>query len=133
MPAISRRGLLVKSSAIAGGATLARFGAPAIASATAQVNFQLGWVANVENMGEFVAAEKGYYAAAGLDLTLTPGGPAVSAEPLVVSGKALVGLSQPDIVARANANGANLKVIAATFQKNPGAIMSLASKPIKTP
>jgi ABC-type nitrate/sulfonate/bicarbonate transport system substrate-binding protein len=62
-----------------------------------------------------------------------PGGPGVSVEPLVVSGKALVGLSQPDNVARARAQGGMLKVVAATFQRNPAAVMSLASKPIHTP
>jgi ABC-type nitrate/sulfonate/bicarbonate transport system substrate-binding protein len=93
----------------------------------------MGWIANVENSGEFVAAERGYYTAEGLDVTLTPGGPSVSVEPLVVSGNALIGLSQPDNVARARQNGAKLKVIAATFQKNPAAVMSLASSPIRTP
>jgi ABC-type nitrate/sulfonate/bicarbonate transport system substrate-binding protein len=133
MAAVSRRDLLVRGSAVAGGLALARFARPGLSLAADAVNFQLGWIANVENMGEFVAAEKGYYTAEGLDVTLTPGGPAVSVEPLIVAGKALVGLSQPDIVARANANGANIRVIAATFQKNPSAVMSLASKPIKTP
>ena len=135
MPTISRRDFLVRSSVAAGGVALARFARPGLSLAADAVSatIQLGWIANVENMGEFVAAEKGYYTAAGLDVTLTPGGPAVSVEPLVVAGKALVGLSQPDIVARANENGANIKIVAATFQKNPLAVMSLASKPSKTP
>ena len=89
----------------------------------------MGWIANVENAGEFVAAEKGYYADEGVDLELVPGGPGVSVEPLVVSGKALVGLSQPDNVARARQQGAALKVVATTFQRNPAAIMSLETQP----
>lgn len=135
MVALTRRDFVLRGSALAGGLTLA--GATGwrrlLAQEAVKATMQLGWIANVENMGEFVAAEKGYYAAEGLDLDIEPGGPAVAVEPLVVSGKALVGLSQPDNVARARANGGNLKVIAATFQKNPSAVMSLASNPIATP
>jgi ABC-type nitrate/sulfonate/bicarbonate transport system substrate-binding protein len=84
-------------------------------------------------MGEFVAAERGYYLAEGVDLDLLPGGPAVSVEPQVVSGKAIVGLTQADNVSRARLNGATLKVVATTFQRNPAAVMSLATNPIRTP
>ena len=134
MKAISRRVLLTRTAAGVGGLMLAHAALPSLAAAqSTTATLQMGWIANVENMGEFVAAERGYYTAEGVDLTLTPGGPAVSVEPLVVAGNALVGLSQPDIVARARQNGANLKVIAATFQRNPAAVMSLASNPIRTP
>jgi ABC-type nitrate/sulfonate/bicarbonate transport system substrate-binding protein len=112
-----------------GGLALSR---AAMAQGTAAA-LQMGWIANVENAGEFVAAEKGYYAAEGVDLELLPGGPGVSVEPLVVAGNALVGLSQPDNVARAREQGGLLKVVAATFQRNPAAVMSLASNPIPTP
>lgn len=114
-------------------AALALPGLGGVAAAATKVNFQLGWIANVENMGEFMADDKGDYTAEGLDITLTPGGPAVSVEPLVVSGKALVGLSGADVVARARLQGAKLKIVGATFQRNPSAVMSLASKPIRTP
>jgi ABC-type nitrate/sulfonate/bicarbonate transport system substrate-binding protein len=95
--------------------------------------FQLGWIANVENMGEFVAMSKGYYDAEGLKLNLLPGGPGVSVEPLVASGKALVGLSSADYTARARLSGAKLKIVGSTLQKNPSAVMSLAKNPIHSP
>jgi ABC-type nitrate/sulfonate/bicarbonate transport system substrate-binding protein len=94
------------------------------------LNVQLGWIANVENAGEFVAAAKGYYAEEGLDPTLTPGGPGAILEPTVVSGAALVGLSNADTIARANAEGAGLKIVGVTLQNNPSAVMSLASNPV---
>jgi ABC-type nitrate/sulfonate/bicarbonate transport system substrate-binding protein len=128
---ISRRNVVALGVGSLGSLLATRL-APAAAQNTA-ASFQMGWIANVENAGEFVAAEKGYYAAEGVDLELVPGGPGVSVEPLVVSGKALAGLSQPDNVARARQQGATLKVIAATFQRNPAAVMSLASKPVPTP
>jgi ABC-type nitrate/sulfonate/bicarbonate transport system substrate-binding protein len=93
----------------------------------------MGWIANVENAGEFVAAERGYYTEEGVELELVPGGPGISVEPILVAGTALVGLSQPDIVARARAQGAKLKIVATTFQRNPAAVMSLAENPIATP
>ena len=94
------------------------------------LNVQLGWIANVENAGEFVTAEKGYYAEEGLDPTLTPGGPGAILEPTVVSGAALIGLSNADTIARANAEGAKLKIVGVTLQNNPSAVMSLASNPV---
>jgi ABC-type nitrate/sulfonate/bicarbonate transport system substrate-binding protein len=135
MTAISRRRFMVGAGGGLAVLSLARLNAPSLAFAqdATKATLQMGWIANVENAGEFMAAENGYYAAEGLDMTLEPGGPAVSVEPLVVAGKALVGLSQPDIVARARQNGAKLKVVAATFQRNPAAVMSLASAPINTP
>jgi ABC-type nitrate/sulfonate/bicarbonate transport system substrate-binding protein len=106
--------------------------APAAGAKTA-ATFQLGWIANVENMGEFVADHKRYYDAEGLAVKLVPGGPGIAVEPLLVSGKALMALSAPDIVSQARAQGAKLKIIAATFQTNPSAMMSLAKSPLATP
>jgi ABC-type nitrate/sulfonate/bicarbonate transport system substrate-binding protein len=133
MAAISRRVFVAGSTAFAGGLALGRFGAASAAIQGTKATLQMGWIANVENAGEFVAAEKGYYTDAGVDLELVPGGPGISVEPLVVAGTALVGLSQPDNVARAREQGAKLKVVATTFQRNPAAVMSLASNPIPTP
>lgn len=97
------------------------------------LNVQLGWIANVENAGEFVADEKGYYEDEELSVMLTPGGPGAILEPTVASGAALVGLSSADTIAQANAEGAGLKIVGVTLQKNPSAVMSLASNPIRTP
>ena len=108
------------------------FAAAARLGAT-KATFQLGWIANVENMGEFIGDERGYYTGEGLDLKIVPGGPGVSVEPLVVSGKALVGLSSADYTARARLQGAKLKIVGTTLQKNPSAVMSLAKNPIHTP
>jgi ABC-type nitrate/sulfonate/bicarbonate transport system substrate-binding protein len=94
---------------------------------------QLSWIKNVEFAGSYIADNKGYYKAQGLDVSLIAGGPSVSAEPLIVAGKSLVGMSSPDAVSTAINQGAPLVIIAAGYQRNPFAVMSLASKPIKTP
>ena len=97
------------------------------------VTYQLGWLPNVENGGEFYAAARGFFAKEGIAITLLPGGPTTTVEPEIVSGKCLVGLSETDTTARANLQGAKIKTIAATLQETPLAVASLASKPILTP
>jgi ABC-type nitrate/sulfonate/bicarbonate transport system substrate-binding protein len=98
------------------------------------LNYQLSWVKNVEFAGAYIADTKGYYAAAGFtSVNLMAGGPNVSQDAVVASGKALVGISSPDITAAAILKGAPLVIIGAQYQKNPFAIMSLASNPINAP
>lgn len=99
----------------------------------ATLNVQLGWIANVENAGPFVAADKGYYDDENLEVTLTPGGPGAILEPTVVSGTALIGLSSADTIASANAEGADLVIVGTTLQHNPSAVMSLADSPVSSP
>ena len=50
----------------------------------------------------------------------------------VATGKALFGVSSPDITGAAIVKGAPLKIIGAQYQKNPFAIMSMAKTPITT-
>jgi NitT/TauT family transport system substrate-binding protein len=47
------------------------------APAAAAVRLQLQWVPQAQFAGYFAAAEQGYYEAAGLDVTIVPGGPDV--------------------------------------------------------
>jgi ABC-type nitrate/sulfonate/bicarbonate transport system substrate-binding protein len=98
------------------------------------LNYQLSWVKNVEFAGAYIADTKGYYTAAGFgSVNLMAGGPNVSQDAVVASGKALIGISSPDITAAAMLKGADLVVIGAQYQKNPFCIMSLASSPINSP
>lgn len=98
------------------------------------LNYQLSWVKNVEFAGAYIADTKGYYKAAGFSsVNLMAGGPNVSQDAVVASGKALLGISSPDITAAAQLKGADLIIIGAQYQKNPFCIMSLASSPITSP
>lgn len=103
------------------------------APALAQVSLQLVYLENVQFAGSFFAEVKGYYRAAGLDVTLLPGGPNLAPEPIVVAGKALVGITHTAEAIQAIGNGADLKVIGAGFQKSPTCIASRASAPIHNP
>jgi ABC-type nitrate/sulfonate/bicarbonate transport system substrate-binding protein len=96
-------------------------------------SLQLDWIEDIEFAGSYIAKTNGYYTATGLDVSLLAGGPSTSVEPIVVSGKALVGISGPDITSQAIDNGAKLTIIGAQMQKAPQAIMSLAKSPIENP
>ncbi len=89
---------------------------------------QLSWVKDVEFAGEYMADSKGYYKDAGFSSVNLVAGPGAT-ESLVASGKSLVGISDPISAAPAIINeGAPLKIIATTYQKNPFTILSLADK-----
>ncbi|SDT69145.1 ABC transporter substrate-binding protein [Actinoplanes derwentensis] len=99
-----------------------------------ELNYQLSWIKNVEFAGAYIADTKGYYTAAGFSaVNLMSGGPNVSQDAVVASGKALVGISSPDITAAAILKGADLVIIGAQYQKNPFAIVSLKDTPLNTP
>jgi ABC-type nitrate/sulfonate/bicarbonate transport system substrate-binding protein len=98
-----------------------------------KIAYQLGWIKNFQFDGDYIADNKGYYKAAGIEVDLVAGGPNVSVDPVIVSGKALVGNSSPDFTASAVAQGASLKIIGAQYQKSPFAMISRAEKPINTP
>lgn len=96
--------------------------------------FQLSWIKNVEFAGEYIADTNGYYKAEGFSkVTLLSGGPTVAQDTVVEGGKALVCISAPDITSALINQGADLVTIGAQYQKNPFAVMSLASSPINTP
>jgi ABC-type nitrate/sulfonate/bicarbonate transport system substrate-binding protein len=98
------------------------------------LNYQLSWIKNVEFAGAYIADTNGYYKAAGFStVNLMAGGPNVSQDSVVAAGKALVGISSPDITSAAILKGAPLVVLGAQYQKNPFCIMSLASNPINSP
>ncbi|MDF2991133.1 MAG: transporter substrate-binding protein [Microbacterium sp.] len=99
------------------------------------INVQLSWLKNTEFSGEYLALDEGYYADNGFsDVTLTAGGSgATSAVAAVSTGQAFVGISGPLQVAPAILQGAQVKIIATGYQKNPFNIISLSEDPIENP
>jgi ABC-type nitrate/sulfonate/bicarbonate transport system substrate-binding protein len=107
---------------------------PSGATNLGALEYQLSWIKNVEFAGQYIADTNGYYTSAGFSsVNLMAGGPNVSQDSVVAAGRALVGISSPDITGAAIMQGAPLVIIGAQYQKNPFAIMSLASSPINTP
>jgi ABC-type nitrate/sulfonate/bicarbonate transport system substrate-binding protein len=98
-----------------------------------KMTFQLSWLPTTEFAGNWIAINKGYYSAEGIDLSWLPGGPNASPETIVASGKATVGMLNADAVAKARNEGAPIKIIGALCQKSPFCILSKASTPISSP
>lgn len=94
---------------------------------------QLVWLKNVQFGGSWIAQKQGLYDRFGVKPSLLAGGPNTVVEPIVVSGKALVGVSNPDSVASAVAKGADLEIVAATYLRSPFMVMSLLDSPIASP
>ena len=99
-----------------------------------EATIQLSWIKNIEFAGEYLADAKGHYTDAGFSKVTLKTGPVDSADALVASGAVQFGLSSPDATGRyISDQGAPLKVIASTYQKNPFCILSLKEgKPIAT-
>ncbi|WP_422072428.1 ABC transporter substrate-binding protein [Tranquillimonas rosea] len=132
LPAHLNRRFFLQTSA-AGFATAAATGLPASAANLQPVTFQLSWLHSVQFGGSYIAQRKGYWEEAGLDVSLSQGGPNAPVEPPVVSGTALAGISAADYTAAAVAQGAPFKIILVAMQKNPFAIASLSENPVNVP
>jgi ABC-type nitrate/sulfonate/bicarbonate transport system substrate-binding protein len=122
------------SSGGSSGAAAPSAGASAAPGALGDISMQLSWIKNIEFGGEYMADSKGYYTQAGFSKVDLVTGPVDSADALVVAGNVTVGVSAPDATARfITEQGAQLKIIGATFQKNPFCILSLEEgRPIRT-
>jgi ABC-type nitrate/sulfonate/bicarbonate transport system substrate-binding protein len=118
-----------------GSSSSAGAGSSASGSGFGSIAVQLSWIKNIEFAGEYFATSKGYYTAAGFSsVNLIAGGSAgTSAESAVASGKAFCGLSSPTVTAPAILQGAPLKIVGTTYQKNPFCILSIAKNPIAAP
>lgn len=99
------------------------------------VTLQLRWQHQFQFAGYYVALWNGYYKEEGLDVDIksafTPAG-LVQATDEVTSGRADFGVGASDILI-AEANGADLKLIASFFQKSPVEYYALAKTPINSP
>jgi len=125
----TRRSFLNTAAALAAATPLAGW-----SQAAAKLTMQAAWVNDAEFMGYFVAMDNGYYKAEGLDLTYLSGGPDVIPEASLLSKKADIALTTVETAIKAITDQkAPLVIIGAQYQKNPVGIVSLASKPLKTP
>lgn len=95
------------------------------AHANEAVTFGTNWLAQAEHGGYYQAVADGTYAACGLDVTIMQGGPQVSGRPLLLAGKIqfyMGGNMQQAF--DAVAQNIPLRVVAASFQKEPQVVMS---------
>jgi NitT/TauT family transport system substrate-binding protein len=100
-------------------------GMASAASANEKVTFGTNWLAQAEHGGYYQAVADGTYAACGLDVTIMQGGPQVSGRPLLLAGKIdfYMGGNMLQAFDAVNQN-IPLKVVAASFQKEPQVLMT---------
>ena len=96
------------------------------------ITVQLDWVAEPEHGGFYQAKAKGFFAAAGLDVTLIQGGPNAFPTQKVAAGQ--VQFAQADSTNTILAIGEGLPItqVAAVFQQNPSVLMLQAENPINS-
>lgn len=106
-------------------ATVALAAWPLAATAAEKVTFMSNWLAQAEHGGYYQAVADGSYAACGLEVTIQQGGPQVAGRPLLLAGKIdfyMGGNMQQAF--DAVAQNIPLRVVAASFQKEPQVVMS---------
>jgi len=96
------------------------------------VKFMLDWVPNTNHTGIFVAKDKGYFEAAGLDVQIVEPGE-VYPEAAVAGGAADFGLSFQENVTLARSEGAPIVSIAAVLQHNTSGFASPTSLAVSSP
>lgn len=96
------------------------------------ITVQLDWVAEPEHGGFYQAQARGFFKAAGLDVTIIPGGPNGFVLQKVATGKADLGQSDSTNVLLAINQGLPLIQVAAVFQHDPSVLMLHADNPVRT-
>lgn len=84
-----------------------------------KLNYRLKWLFNTSVAGDILAADQGYFKAAGLDVTVKEGSPEKNAINELELGYADFGVASADQVIRALDKGADVVVLAQLFQVNP--------------
>ena len=115
MLALALRLLLPLSFALAG---------PAGAQTPERLIFATDWLGQAEHGGFYQALAEGTYRKHGLDVTIRMGGPQVNGIQLLAAGQLDVVMGDALQVASAVEQKVPVTAIAATFQKNPTAIIS---------
>jgi NitT/TauT family transport system substrate-binding protein len=88
------------------------------AYAADKVTIQLKWVTQAQFAGYYVAAAKGFYKDAGLDVTINPGGPDVAPPQVIAGGGADVVIDWMPSALASREKGVPLVNISQTFKKS---------------
>ena len=105
----------------------------ATARAADKVTLQLKWVAQAQFAGYFVAQAKGFYKAAGLDVTIKPGGPDINPSQVIAGGGADVIVDWMPSALAAREKGVPLVNIAQVFQRSGLELTCRKDSGIRTP
>lgn len=98
-----------------------------------KVTVMLDWFPNTNHTGLYVAKDKGYYQAQGLDVEIAQPGEGTQADQLVAAGKVDFAVSYQEAVTQARATDIPLVSVAAVIQHNTSAFASPKNLNIVTP
>ena len=119
---------LVLATGVACGVSLASG-----AYAADKVTIQLKWVTQAQFAGYYVAAAKGFYKDAGLDVTINPGGPDVAPPQVIAGGGADVVIDWMPSALASREKGVPLVNISQTFKKSGLELTCRKDTGIKSP
>ena len=98
-----------------------------------KVTIQLKWVIQAQFAGYYVAQDKGYYQAAGLDVTIKPGGPDIATPQVLAGGGADVIVDWMPSALSTREKGVPLVNIAQVFKKSGLMLTCRKDSGIKSP
>jgi len=101
--------------------------------AAEKVTIQLKWVTQAQFAGYYVAQDKGYYQAAGLDVTIKPGGPDIAPPQVIAGGGADVIIDWMPSALASREKGVALVNIAQIFKKSGMMLTCRKDSGIKSP
>jgi NitT/TauT family transport system substrate-binding protein len=93
-----------------------------------QATLRLDWVPGPHHIGPVIAAQRGYYAQEGLDISVRPGRGSGSTVQVVAAGTELFGFADPGAMALAVGKGAQLIMVANVTQLGPNGAITLDQK-----
>ncbi|CAI9406872.1 hypothetical protein ANOBCDAF_01535 [Pleomorphomonas sp. T1.2MG-36] len=117
----------VTKLALAGAMALTAFSA----EAADKLTLQLKWVTQAQFAGYFVAKDKGYYEAEGLDVDIKPGGPNIAPEQIIAGGGADVIVDWMGAALAAREKGVPLVNVAQPYKNAGLEIICPVDSPIK--
>ncbi|OLP52538.1 nitrate ABC transporter substrate-binding protein [Rhizobium rhizosphaerae] len=120
---------MIASLLLAGAASLMALQA----QAADKVTLQLKWVTQAQFAGYYVAKEKGYYEAEGLDVEIKPGGPDIAPPQVIAGGGADVIVDWMPSALATREKGVPLVNIAQPFKKSGMMLTCLKESGVKTP
>ena len=103
------------------------------AHAADKVTIQLKWVTQAQFGGYYVAQDKGYYSADGLDVTIKPGGPDIATPQVIAGGGADVIVDWMPSALASREKGVSLVNIAQIFKKSGMMLTCRKDSGIKSP
>jgi NitT/TauT family transport system substrate-binding protein len=122
MDSVTRRAFLRRASVV----TLAIGGVFPRAAHAANVSMRLGWLANAQYAGDFVALDKGFFKERGIELRIDPGGPSIDPISLTAGGSSTIGnVASIAAMFLARSNGLPVKAFATALQRHPFAFITL--------